>query len=139
MMEKLNYDIIDLLKLKDEMSNFEYIHRVNALVARLLVIHPFEDGNGRVSRALTNFLYKKKHLPIVFINAEKQRNVYLDALSEINVLELRVDDPGVDLTGLDLLMCKTLKTSYSNIYSGDKMLTNPEKEIEQHRLKSIRK
>ena len=138
-MEDLNYDIIDLLKNKDEMSNAEYINRVNELVARFIRIHPFEDGNGRVSRAITNFLYKKKHLPFIFINADHQRDAYIAALKQIDFDGIKYKRPNIDMTGINLVMYKAIQTSYSNIYEGSKMLTNPEKEISRNRLVKGRK
>lgn len=138
-MENLNYDIMDLLKIKDELTNSEYINKVNALVARFIMIHPFQDGNGRVSRALTNFLYKKKHLPFIFINADNSRNEYIDALSEINFEDIKYHNYDTDLTDINLIMYKALKTSYSNIYDGRKMMTDPEKEISRSRLTNPRK
>lgn len=132
LMVNLNYDIIELLKRKDELSNSEYINKVNQLVVRFLRIHPFQDGNGRVSRALTNFLYKKKHLPFVFINADKQREQYLDSLEEVEGSCYEVQER--DLTSLNIVMYNAIATSYSNIYEGSKMLTQPDKEINRSRL-----
>lgn len=137
LMMSLNYDIMDLLKKKDEYTNSEYIDRVNRLVVRFLRIHPFQDGNGRVSRALTNFLFKKKHLPFIFINADKQRNQYLDSLEEIDDSYDKLDS--LDMTSLKIVMINAIKTSYSHIYEGNKMLTNPEKEISRSRLSNARK
>ena len=138
-MESLNYDIIDLLKEKDELTNSEYIHKVNVIIARFIMIHPFEDGNGRVSRALTNFLYKKKNLPFVFIDANNQRSNYIEALKEIDFSELDNYCKDVDCTNFDIVMYNSIATSYSNIYQGSKMLNNPEKEISRNRLAKSRK
>lgn len=139
LMTNLNYDIIDLLKQKDNMTNFEYIKEVNKIVTKFLTIHPFEDGNGRVSRAITNFLYKKKKLPFVFINADKQRDDYIKALEQIDRGKIMSRDPDVDTTYFNIVMSKAIKTSYSNIYDSGKMLTNPEKEIARSRLAHGRK
>ena len=105
--------------------------------ARFEKIHPFQDGNGRVSRALTNFLYKKKQLPFIFINADKQRETYLDSLEEIEGRYYDVNEN--DLTSLNIVMYNAIATSYSNIYEGSKMLNNPEKEISRNRLTKSRK
>ena len=44
-----------------------------------IVIHPFDDGNGRVCRLLVNILLQKKHLwPIIIKSAQKE--VYYDNL-----------------------------------------------------------
>ncbi len=45
-----------------------------------VVIHPFEDGNGRVARALAStFFYRGQSIPLVIFG--HQRSAYLDALA----------------------------------------------------------
>lgn len=48
-----------------------------------VTIHPFIDGNGRVSRLIMNFLLKKKDYPWVNIY-NKQRQEYLQAVRKAN-------------------------------------------------------
>lgn len=50
---------------------------------KLVSIHPFVDGNGRVSRLIMNFLLKKKQYPWVNIYM-KQRSEYLKAVRLAN-------------------------------------------------------
>src|SRR3989344_227369 len=49
----------------------------------LVSIHPFIDGNGRVSRLIMNFLLKKKNYPWINIYM-KQRAEYLKAVRQAN-------------------------------------------------------
>src|SRR3989344_7080601 len=49
----------------------------------LVSIHPFIDGNGRVSRLIMNFLLKKKNYPWINIYM-KQRFEYLKAVRQAN-------------------------------------------------------
>lgn len=61
---------------------------------RFAQIHPFQDGNGRVARALTAaVLLKADHLVLV-IRDEKHRESYLDALADADSGDLK---PLVDL------------------------------------------
>jgi Fic family protein len=48
---------------------------------RYIRIHPFEDGNGRIARLLTNYILLRHGYPMFVIPTEDRKN-YLDALSE---------------------------------------------------------
>jgi Fic family protein len=50
---------------------------------KLVSIHPFVDGNGRISRLIMNFLLKKKGYPWINIYM-KQRSEYLKAVRQAN-------------------------------------------------------
>lgn len=57
-----------------------FIDRVVRIHHRITVIHPFVDGNGRVSRAFLNWMFKRRGLPPVYIKHENKQK-YLDALA----------------------------------------------------------
>ena len=66
------------------------INVVSRLSHRLACIHPFENGNGRSSRFLINFIFRKINLPTIAIKAAKPR--YLRAMcqadyGDFNLLE----------------------------------------------------
>ena len=44
--------------------------------AKLAWIHPFEDGNGRTTRAVMNFILMRKKFPMFFIPYEKKESYY---------------------------------------------------------------
>ena len=71
-------DLVDFLGLQEE----EGIN-VCLLAAwfhhRLTYIHPFQDGNGRVARALVNYLFIKQHLFPVIVDRD-QKPKYIEAL-----------------------------------------------------------
>ncbi len=48
---------------------------------RFAQIHPFQDGNGRVARALTGAVFLKANYLVLVIRDEEHREQYLDALA----------------------------------------------------------
>jgi fido (protein-threonine AMPylation protein) len=46
----------------------------------LELIHPFTDGNGRVGRALLNFILERAGYPTLYLGL-RQRREYLDAIA----------------------------------------------------------
>ena len=61
---------------------------------RFTQIHPFEDGNGRVARALTAAVFLKGDYLVLVIRDDEHRERYLDALEDADNGDLR---PLVDL------------------------------------------
>ena len=78
--EEFDFFIKDINNLK--MS--EYIERVVYFIYRFIKIHPFSDGNGRVSRALLNWMLKLKRIPPIYVD-DKSRDEYYNSLSKIDV------------------------------------------------------
>lgn len=63
---------------KNKLHPFELATMIHA---KLTWIHPFEDGNGRTSRAIMNWILMKNGYPMFFIPLEKREEYYL-ALEE---------------------------------------------------------
>lgn len=61
---------------------------------RFAQIHPFQDGNGRVARALTGAVFLKADYLVLVIRDEEHRERYLDALAAADSGDLK---PLVDL------------------------------------------
>jgi fido (protein-threonine AMPylation protein) len=55
---------------------------------RFVCVHPFQDGNGRVARALTLLVLLRNHYAPLVVD-RNQRADYLDALDEANEGDLR--------------------------------------------------
>ena len=53
---------------------------------RFVTIHPFEDGNGRITRLLTNYILFWKDFPLFDLDA-KYRKTYCNALERSNLKE----------------------------------------------------
>jgi len=59
---------------KNKLHPFELATMIHA---KLTWIHPFEDGNGRTSRAIMNWLLMKNGYPMFFIPFEKREEYYM--------------------------------------------------------------
>ena len=68
----------------DDLKMSEYIERVVYFIYKFIKIHPFSDGNGRVSRALLNWMLRLKKIPPIYVD-DKSREEYYSALSKIDV------------------------------------------------------
>lgn len=61
----------------------EYIEQVAYFTYKFVVIHPFWDGNGRISRAIMNWLLSMKKIPPIYVDQECKKE-YFDALSKMD-------------------------------------------------------
>ena len=68
----------------DDYDVGKYIEQVVRFTYRFIVIHPFRDGNGRISMAILNWLLSKKKIPPIYIDS-KCKKEYLEAFSMIDL------------------------------------------------------
>lgn len=68
---------------KKNKKNYHPFEMAILISMKLVTIHPFVDGNGRVSRLVMNFLLDKKSYPWINIY-NKQRQKYLEAVRKAN-------------------------------------------------------
>ena len=66
------------------MSISEYVERVVKIHHRITIVHPFQDGNGRVSRAILNWQFKMKGIPPIYLKADRKQE-YFDALKKADL------------------------------------------------------
>ena len=71
-------DLLEFFQLQ-EGEERSLCHLAAWLHHRFTLVHPFQDGNGRVARALVNYLFIKANLFPVVVDRD-QRVAYLDAL-----------------------------------------------------------
>lgn len=80
-LSNLDEDIRLLLNKINSISITDYIRKCSKIHHRFTVIHPLDDGNGRVSRAILIWLFRLKKLPPIYIE-NKDKIVYLEALNK---------------------------------------------------------
>lgn len=81
--ENLNLEFDHFINNIDNYKVSEYIENVVYFIYKFIKIHPFGDGNGRVSRALLNWMLRLKNIPPIYID-DKCKEEYYNALSSID-------------------------------------------------------
>lgn len=73
-------ELIDWFRREEEKKELHPIQLAALLHYKFVRIHPFDDGNGRISRLLMNYVLFKNNLPPVIIKTELKKE-YLAALN----------------------------------------------------------
>ena len=77
------------IKEKEDVNELlSYLDECLKVQIKLLIIHPFSDGNGRTIRGFTNKLLEDVGLPPVYIKASEKEE-YLNALSKADSGDLK--------------------------------------------------
>lgn len=127
--EKVHYEAPSSDNLEPEMNNlFEYINQndgtdllIKAGVVHLwfVILHPFDDGNGRIARALTDMiLAKSDNLNFRFYSMSAQ--IRKERKSYYNILE-KTQKGSLDITNWLLWFLENLLISIKN---SDELLKN---------------
>lgn len=119
-MENLCTMIKVLVNKKNHITKEAYVKEVLRIHYRFLKIHPFETGNGRTARAITNVLLQSKGLIGIFRKEKRKEyleyiemankiikeneNKYLSALSERTLECIELENKFLDLDSLPLLL-----------------------------------
>lgn len=83
-MFNLSESLDELINNIERLSNSQVIKQATIIHHRLTVIHPFNDGNGRCSRALLNWIYKLKGIPPIYIKFP-EKDEYYEGLKNIDI------------------------------------------------------
>ncbi len=74
-------ELIQWYKAEEEKAELHPVALAALLHYKFVRIHPFDDGNGRISRLLMNYVLFKHNLPPVIIKSSDKKN-YLFALNQ---------------------------------------------------------
>ncbi len=77
-------ELIQWYREQEEKKEFHPVVLAALLHYKFVCIHPFDDGNGRMSRLLMNYVLLKHNLPPVVIKSVEKKN-YLFALNQADV------------------------------------------------------
>lgn len=82
----LMHDLVTWYRQEVETPTLHPVELAAAFHHRFVIIHPFDDGNGRMSRLLMNLILLRHGYPMTVIKAD-DRNRYLAALAEADAGE----------------------------------------------------
>jgi Fic family protein len=77
-------ELIEWYRKEIELKRLHPIELAAMLHHKFVLIHPFDDGNGRISRLLINYVLLKNNLPPIVIKTKDKKN-YLNALNQADV------------------------------------------------------
>lgn len=106
---------------------------------KFVLIHPFDDGNGRISRLLMNYVLIKNGLPPIIIKTT-EKNKYLNALNQADVgnIEAFVKYIGEQLIwSLELTIKATKGESIEEIDDYEKEIAIWKKQVTAKKVNSV--
>ena len=91
-------ELIEWFREEEEKKSLHPVELAALLHYQFVLIHPFDDGNGRISRLLLNYVLLKNGFPPVIIKSEDKKS-YLSALhlADIGDTEAFIDYIGAQL------------------------------------------
>lgn len=77
-------DLVEWYNIEEQKAELSPIELAAVFHYRYIRIHPFEDGNGRISRLLVNYILTRHHYPMIVVKS-KDKDRYLTALNRCDV------------------------------------------------------
>lgn len=80
----LMHDLIEWYNEAEKNMDLSPIELASLFHYRYIRIHPFEDGNGRISRLIVNYILAKHGYPMIVVRSDDKTN-YLTALHQCDI------------------------------------------------------
>lgn len=77
-------DLVEWYNIEEHKAELSPIELAAVFHYRYIRIHPFEDGNGRISRLLVNYILTRHHYPMIVVKS-KDKDRYLTALNRCDI------------------------------------------------------
>ena len=81
----LMHDLIEWYNEAEKNMDLSPIELASLFHYRYIRIHPFEDGNGRISRLIVNYILAKHGYPMIVVKSDDKTN-YLTALHQCDIV-----------------------------------------------------
>lgn len=78
-------DLIEWYNIEEQAGVLSPIELAALFHYRYIRIHPFEDGNGRISRLIVNYILSRHGYPMIIVRSEEKES-YLNALNKADVI-----------------------------------------------------
>lgn len=110
---ELDNIVKELITKVDSYNIADYVEQAVKIHHRITLIHPFHDGNGRISRIFLNWLLQLKALPPVYLKYERKKEYYK---------ALQVADLNNDFDPLCEVFYNEIMGSMIELYDGRRIL-----------------
>ena len=77
-------DLVDWYNTAEQCGKFTPVELAAIFHYRYIRIHPFEDGNGRIARLMSNYILARLGYPMIVVRSRK-KNEYLEALHKTDL------------------------------------------------------